>query len=60
MSTEKTRAQDRWDEKAGIVPKTYKINKNTAEEFKQTCSRLNLGQGPVISKLMREFIEQNK
>ena len=60
MDEKKTRAQDKWDEKAGIVPKTYKLNKKVADEFKETCSRLGLGQGPAISKLMQEFIEQNK
>ena len=60
MEEKKRRPQDKWDDKAGIVPKTYKLDKSTAEEFKQTCSRLKLGQGPVITKLMRDFIEQNK
>lgn len=60
MDEKKIRAQDKWDEKAGIVPKTYKLDKATAEEFKQTCNKLKLGQGPVITKLMREFIEQNQ
>ena len=60
MEEKKTRAQDKWDEKAGIVPKTYKLDKATAEAFKDTCSRLKLGQGPVITNLMKEFIEQNK
>ena len=27
----KQRPQDKWDEKAGLVPKTYKINKKVAE-----------------------------
>lgn len=60
MEEKKIRAQDKWDEKAGIVPKTYKIDKDTSEKFKETCNRLNLGQGPVLTKLMREFIEKNK
>lgn len=33
----KQRPQDKWDEKAGLVPKTYKINKKVAEEFKEAC-----------------------
>lgn len=60
MEEKKIRAQDKWDEKAGIVPKTYKIDKSTAEEFKRACNELKLGQGPVLTKLMREFIEQNR
>lgn len=60
MDEKKTRAQEKWDAKAGIVPKTYKIDKDTAENFKETCNRLKLGQGPVLTKLMQVFIEQNK
>ena len=33
--------EDKWDEKAGIVPKTYKLNKTVADDFKETCNRLN-------------------
>lgn len=60
MEEKKVRPQDKWDEKAGIVAKTYKVDKSTAEEFKALCSSLKLGQGPIITKLMQEFIQQNK
>ena len=33
----KKRPQDKWDEKAGLAPKTYKVNKEVAEEFRQAC-----------------------
>lgn len=60
MDEKKIRPQDKWDEKAGIVPKTYKLEKKTAEEFKQLCAKLKIGQGPVITQLMQEFIQKNK
>lgn len=58
MEEKKIRAQDKWDAKAGIVQKTYKIDKDTAEKFKETCNRLNLGQGPVLTKLMRDSLNK--
>ena len=33
MNKPKQRPQDRWDAKAGVVAKTYKLNKEVAEEF---------------------------
>lgn len=33
MEEKKKRPQDRWDEKAGMISKTYKVNKKVAEEF---------------------------
>ena len=56
----KIRPQDRWDEKAGIVAKTYKVDKQVAEKFKAVCSEVGKGQGPVITKLMKQFIEEVK
>lgn len=61
MSDEKkARPQDRWDAKAGLKAKTYKINAKTAEEFQATCKRKGVAMGTVITNLMREYIEQNK
>lgn len=60
MSEEKIRPQDRWDAKNGIISKTFKVNKNVAEDFQATCKRLGVGMGPQLTKLMQQFIEQNK
>lgn len=60
MDKEKIRPQDKWDEKAGIVARTYKIDKATSEAFKETCNRLKLGQGPTITRLMNEFIREHQ
>ena len=35
----KIRPQDKWDKKAGVAAKTYKVNAETAEEFKEACKR---------------------
>ena len=37
MQENKLRPQDKWDAKAGVISKTYKVNKNVAEEFQIVC-----------------------
>ncbi len=56
----KTRRQDRWDAKAGVISRGYKVNKAVADEFKETCNRLGISMGPQLTKMMKEFIEANK
>ena len=57
MDEKKIRAQDKWDMKAA---KTYKVNTAVAEEFKKVCKELHLSQGPELTKLMQQFIEENR
>ena len=59
MDEKKIRAQDKWDMKAGVSAKTYKVNTAVAEEFKKVC-KLHLSQGPELTKLMQQFIEENR
>ncbi len=58
--TKKPRPQDRWDEKNGMISKNFKVDKATADEFQLTCKRLGISMGPQITRMMREFIEENK
>ena len=59
--TEKNiRPQDKWDAKAGMVPKTYKVKKEDAEAFAKVCKEKNMAVGVTLSQLMREYVEQNK
>ena len=41
MDEKKIRAQDKWDMKAGVSAKTYKVNTAVAEEFKKVCKELH-------------------
>lgn len=31
------RPQDKWDKKAGVISKSYKVNEKTAEENQRKC-----------------------
>lgn len=54
----KQRPQDKWDEKAGLVPKTYKVNKEVAEQFKVACKEAGVAMGTQLTKLMEQFVEK--
>ena len=56
----KTRPQDKWDKKAGVVSKTYKVNEKTAAEFKEACAKEGVSMGTQLTKMMNEFIEEVK
>lgn len=52
----KTRPQDKWDKKAGVVSKTYKVNEKTAAEFKEACAKAGISMGTQLTKMMDDFI----
>ena len=56
----KARPQDKWDAKAGLIPKTYKVNKDVAEEFQQLCKSKGIAMGKQLTKMMNEFIKEEK
>ena len=60
MEEKKKRPQDRWDEKAGMISKTYKVNKKVAEEFQVACKEKGIAMCVQLTNMMKEFIENNK
>lgn len=56
----KVRPQDKWDKKAGVIPKTYKVNEKTAEEFKEVCAKAGVSMGTQLTKMMNDFIKEVK
>ena len=60
MNEVKKRPQDKWDEKNGLVSKSYKINKQVAEEYKAACEKAGVSMGVQLTELMKKFIEQQK
>ena len=47
------------EKKAGLVPKTYKVNEKVAEEFRAVCKSKGIAMGTQITKMMKEFIDQS-
>ncbi|MDD6282095.1 MAG: hypothetical protein PUA70_01570 [Oribacterium sp.] len=60
IEEKKQRPQEKWDKKNGYITKGFKMYRSLADEFKTVCESQGKTQAEVITKLMREFIEQHK
>lgn len=57
MEEKKKRPQDKWNEKAGLISKSYKLKKELVEDFAEACEAAGVSQAGQLSKMMQEFIE---
>ena len=55
-----TKATMKYQAKVGLTAKAFKIKRELADEFKETCERLGQSQAAVISDFMKQYIAQNK
>lgn len=53
-----TKATDKYQQKIGLIAKSFKIKKELADEFKAACEKAGVGQAATITKLMKQFIEE--
>ena len=60
MEEKKILPQDKWNKKAGLISKSYKLKKDLVEEFAMACEKTGVSQAGQLSKMMREFIDSNK
>ena len=60
MEEKKIRPQDKWNKKAGLISKSYKLKKDLVEEFAMACEKTGVSQAGQLSKMMREIIDSNK
>lgn len=60
MEEKKIRPQDRWNAKAGLISKSYKLKKELVEQFAEACSAAGVSQASQLSKMMKQFIEEVK
>lgn len=58
--TAQTIASEKYQKKVGLIVKGFKMKKDLAEEFRETCDRLGLAQANVITEFMEKFIEEHK
>ena len=54
------RRQDKWNEKAGYMSKTYKLKKDTVEAFAAACQKEGVSQAGQLTKMMNAFIDEQK
>lgn len=58
MEEKKIRPQDKWNEKAGLISKSYKLKREVVEQFADACDKAGVSQASQVSKMMQEFIKQ--
>lgn len=59
--TAQTEASRRYQKKAGLIAKSYKLKRELAEEFAEACDKAGVAQSRQIANMMQAFIdEQNK
>lgn len=58
--TAQTKASEKYQKKAGLKAKAFKLNENLVNEFKLTCERMGISQASAISEFMEDFIEKHK
>lgn len=55
-----TKSTEKWQKKAGYKVKSFKLKQSLVEEFEETCKKINVSQASQISKMMKDFIENNR
>ena len=56
----KQRPQDKWNEKNGLVSKSYKLQKEIADGFAEACEIAGVSKKSQLEKMMKDFIEEVK
>lgn len=55
-----TKATEKYQKKAGLINKSYKLKKELVDEFKETCDVLGVSQASALTGLMKQFISENR
>lgn len=57
-ASKQTLRNQRYQDKAGWVSKSYKLKKGTVETSADACNKAGVSQAGQITKMMKKFIEQ--
>ena len=60
MEEKKIRPQDKWNAKAGLISKSYKLKRELVEAFADACEKAGVSQAGQLSRMMSDFIEKHK
>lgn len=58
--TKQTIATKKYEAKAGWVSKSYKMKREVVEAFADACEAAGVSQAGQLTKMMKEFIEQQE
>jgi len=59
MGTAATRATARYQEKKGLISKSYKLPRSVVDEFAEACEAMELSQASVLAKYMTYYIKRH-
>ena len=49
---------EKYNKKAGIISKSYKLRKEVVEQFAAACEKAGVSQAAQLTKMMKEFSEK--
>lgn len=55
-----TVATKKYEKKAGFVSKSYKLRRELVDQFAEACDKAGVSQAAQLTKMMKEFIEQQQ
>ena len=53
-----TIASKKYQDKIGMIPKTYKLRKELVEQFAEACEKEGVSQAAQLTNIMTEFVEK--
>ena len=56
-ASKQTLRNQRYQDKAGWISKSYKLKRELVEGFAEACERAGVSQAGQLSKMMNEFIK---
>ena len=59
-SNKAKRPQDMWNERHGLVSKSYKLYKSITEDFADSCNQNGVSQAGQLTKLLTNYITENR
>ena len=54
----KERPQDRWNKNNNLIAKTYRLNQDIVEAFRDACETAGVSQASQLTKMMMNFVER--
>ena len=58
MGTPATKATARYQAKKGLISKSYKLDRETAELFAESCEEAETSQAKELTKFMKRYIKK--
>lgn len=56
--SKQTVATQKYNEKVGLISKSYKLRKELTEEFADACAKRNISAAAAITEFMEKFIKE--